>query len=376
VNFMQKISRRLLSLVVFLAVALSGCSTFRGEDTVVVKSAPRVQFPGVIGKEMDPNAAGDIDCSSPAHWDGETMYMFYSTGHPFRTSGPDLFHLSRPSRRVSFDNEKGWKMGGRWIESTHKADDGKLYMWYHNEPPLPDRTAPRIGEMVSTDNGLSWQDLGIVLEAPAGSNNLESANKYFVGGNGDFFVIADHKKKYLYFFISTYNKDKAEQGVAVARMRYEDRDAPVGKVFKWYRGAWREPGLGGHVTPIFSVAIDWHRNDADAFWGPSIHWNIYLRKWVMLLNRAKDKDWTQEGIYVSFNADLANPAGWTEPVKILDAKELEKSKWYPQVAGLDTAKRETDKLAGRTARLFVAGVSKWEIIFLGPGEKKSTVSGD
>jgi hypothetical protein len=86
----------------------------------------------------------------------------------------------------------------------------------------------------------------------------------------------------------------------------------------------------------------------------------------MLLNRAKDKDWTQEGIYVSFNADLADPNGWTQPVKILDANELEKSKWYPQVVGLDTVNRETDKLAGRTARLFVAGVSKWEIVFLAP----------
>ena len=363
-------------LAVFGVVCLGG-PLLAGQEgagwQVNIRPAERVQFPGVIHKGMDPNAAGDIDCSSPAHWDGDTMYMFYSTGHPLRTSGPGLFGLKRPSQRVSFDNEAGWTMGGRWIESTHRADDGKLYMWYHNEPPLGEpasgRTAPRIGQMVSTDNGLTWRDLGIVLESPSGSNNLESSNKYFVGGNGDFFVIAGNKKEYLYFFISTYNKDKAEQGVAVARMRYQDRDAPKGKVFKWYKGAWNEPGLGGHVTPIFPAAIDWHRSDVDAFWGPSVHYNTYLNTWVMLLNRAKDKDWTQEGIYVSFNADLGAPDGWRKPVKILDANVLEKSKWYPQVAGLDTAKRETDKLAGRSARLFVAGVSKWEIVFLRPGEK-------
>ena len=365
---MKVLKAQLIWLAVFLVIDLAGCKCPCGQNSVVIKIAPRLQFPGVIGKEMDLNATGDIDCSSPAHWDGDSMYMFYSTGHPFRTSGPDLFHLKRPSQRVSFDNEATWKMGGRWIESAHKADDGRLYMWYHNEPPLPDRTAPRIGEMVSTDNGLTWRDLGIVLEAPAGSNNLESANKYFVGGNGDFFVVADHKKKYLYFFVSTYNKDKAEQGMAVARMKYEDRDSPLGRVFKWYRGAWSEPGLGGKVTPIFPVAIDWHRSDADAFWGPSIHWNTYLNKWVMLLNRAKDKDWTQEGIYVSFNPDIADPKCWTQPVKILDAGELEKSKWYPQVMGTDAAKRETDKLAGRNARLFVAGISKWEIVFLKQSE--------
>ena len=260
-------------------------------------------------------------------------------------------------------------MGARWIEATHKARDGKLYMWYHNEPPLPGgRTAPRIGTMVSTDNGLSWRDLGIVIKAPPGSNNDASANKYFVGGNGDFTVIADHENEYLYFYTSTYHKDTAEQGVAVARMRYEDRDGPIGKVFKWHKGEWTQPGLGGQVTPIFTVQTDWHKPDADAFWGPSIHWNTHLKTWVMLLNRAKDKDWAQEGIYASFNPDLGAPAGWTQPVKILDAADLEKSKWYPQVVGIDTSRDETDKLAGKVARLFAAGVSKWEITFVRPGD--------
>ena len=329
-----------------------------------------MQFPGVIHGNIDPNSSGDIDCSSPAHWDGDTLYMFYSTGHPFRSSGPNLFQLSHPSKRVSFDNEAGWKMGGRWIEATHKADDGKLYMWYHNEPPLETgRTAPRIGQMVSTDNGLNWRDLGIIIEAPPQSNNLKSANKYFVGGNGDFTVIPDNKKKFLYFFISTYHKDKAEQGLAIARMRYEHRDAPLGKVFKWHRGKWNQPGLGGHVTPIFSAFVDWHLSDADAFWGPSIHYNTHLKAWVMLLNRAIDKNWAQEGIYISFNRKIGDPAGWSKPVKILDANELEKSKWYPQVMGTDAAKHETHELAGKNARLFVAGLSKWQITFLKLGEK-------
>lgn len=353
-------------LVTWLQASFAAGSSLQ-QYSVILRDAPHLQFPGVVHGNMDPNKPGDVDCSSPAHWDGDTMYIFYSTGHPFRSSGPDIFHLSRPSQRVSFDNEAGWTMGGRWIESTHKADDGKLYMWYHNEPPLtPDRTAPRIGAMVSTDNGLTWQDLGIIVEAPSGSNNLNSANKYFVGGNGDFAVVGDRSKKYLYFFISTYNADKAEQGVAVARMPYEDRDRPKGKVAKWHQGRWAEPGLGGHVTPILPAEIDWHRPDADAFWGPSVHWNTHLNVWVMLLNRAKDKDWNQEGIYISFNENLAQPTGWTKPIKILDASELEKSKWYPQVVGTEVTRRETDKLAGKTARLFVAGLSKWDLVFLKP----------
>lgn len=356
----MKVTKLCVILFVLINILPKSLSAY----DVVLRDAPRLQFPGVVHGGADPNLPGDIDCSSPAHWDGGVLYMFYSTGHPFCSFGPDVFHLSRPSQRVKFDNEAGWTMGGRWIESTLKAGDGRLYMWYHNEPPLAaGRTAPRIGAMVSADNGLNWRDLGIVLEAPNGSNNLQSTNKYFVGGNGDFAVIADNDREYLYFFISTYNKDMAEQGVAVARMRYDDRDSPVGKVFKWHKGAWSEPGLGGHVTTIFPALIDWHRQDADAFWGPSIHFNTHLKAWVMLLNRAKDKDWAQEGIYISFNPSLSDAAGWTKPVKILDAKDLKKSKWYPQVVGTDKEKQQTDKLADKTARLFVAGVSKWEIVF-------------
>ncbi len=152
---MKKLTNWSLWLIV-LFVAGMGEGSLYGEDPVVIHPAARIQFPGIVHGGGDPKSAGDVDCSSPAHWDGDTMYMFYSTGHPFRSSGPDLFHLSRPSKRVSFDNEAGWKMGGRWIESTYKADDGKLYMWYHNEPPVtPGKTAPRIGTMVSTDNGLN-----------------------------------------------------------------------------------------------------------------------------------------------------------------------------------------------------------------------------
>jgi hypothetical protein len=158
-------------------------------------------------------------------------------------------------------------------------------------------------------------------------------------------------------------------------VRYADRDAPVGKVWKWHGGEWKEPGLGGRLTPVFPAAVDWHRKDADAFWGPSIHWNSHLETHVVLLNRTQDFDWSQEGVYVTFNRDLSRPRDWTPPRKILDRPQLlerlrNKSAWYPQVIGLDASRRETDKLAGRVARLFVRGESCWEILFLRPGEKE------
>ena len=162
--------------------------------------------------------------------------------------------------------------------------------------------------------------------------------------------------------------------MSVARMLYAGRDAPVGKVWKWHSRSWKEPGIGGHVSPIFPVAIDWKRRDADAFWGPSIHWNTHLNQYVILLNRAIDKDWKQDGVYASFNPDVNVPGTWTEPIKILDRQEIKdvpgmESGWYPEVIGLDSRNHETDKCAGRVARFFVHGKSMWEAVFLRPGEK-------
>ncbi|MDM8008039.1 MAG: hypothetical protein QUV05_18010 [Phycisphaerae bacterium] len=353
------------------ALALVGRAEAAVGPTAVIREASPMRLPGLTdpAKQLE----NYVDCNNPCHWDGTTMYIFSSAGHPFRSSGPDLMHLNPQSERTAYDNEKDYN-GGRWIEATHKAEDGTLYGWYHREPgdvcPGKSLTAPEIGAVVSSDNGMNWRDLGIILKAPDDSIFCDTPNKYFAGGNGDFSVIPDQQKEYLYFLISTYHKDPTEQGVTVARMRYADRDMPVGKVFKWYRGQWKQPGLGGRVTPIFGPTIDWHKPRANVLWGPSIHWNTHLERYVMLLNLARDKDWTQEGIYVSINRDIVNPEGWSKPEKILDASRLEASKWYPQVIGTNAAGRETDKLAGRVARLFVAGRSKWEIIFLKPGEAR------
>jgi hypothetical protein len=364
-------------------VSLSGCASESpvfsgirpGVPMAVLRTAAPLALPGAAVPEK--KIEGLIDCNNPVHWDGDTMYVFSSIGVPDRSSGPDLFNLARPSVRTHFDNEADQAVGGRWIEATYKDDGGLLYGWYHNEPlgicgPNKPLTAPRIGAVSSLDNGLNWKDLGIVLTAPPDSLHCDTPNRYFAGGNGDFSVILDRQRRYFYFLISTYNRDVAEQGVAIARMAYADRDKPIGKVFKWHKGTWTEPGLGGHVTPIFPARSYWHQEKLDAFWGPSIHFNTHLGQYALLMNRAIDREWTQEGIYVTFCPDLADPKAWATPVKVYDGRGFAPKRhnwWYPQVIGIDASKKETDKLAGRIARFFIRGKSGWEIVFLRPGEK-------
>ena len=112
--------------------------------------------------------------------------------------------------------------------------------------------------------------------------------------------------------------------------------------------------------PIFAAKDSWHDGDSkvDAFWGPSVHWNTSIEQYVMLLNRAKDIHWAQEGIYISYASRLDDPAAWSAPKRLLSG-----GNWYPQVLGLE-AGIGTDKIAGDSARFFMSGQSDYLIRFI------------
>ncbi len=350
-----------LTAVLFIGTAMGmlGCSSIPTNEAnsppaVTLRRAETIKMPGGWFPEINLNV---VDCSSPCWWVGDTFYLLNSAADAWRSYGPDVNNLC-PAVRTKYTQPAD---GYRWIESVYQQLDGTLFGWYHNEPRnfVPEEaqkgresrlTAPRIGACRSTDNGMTWDDLGIVLEAPAGSWNLQTSNYYFAGGHGDFTVILDPKNEYFYFFFGSYVADVNMQGVAAARLKYSDRNAPAGKVRKYYHGRWSEPGLGGRMSPILPATADWHGKAPDVFWGPNVHYNAHLRQYVMLLNRAIDSKWKQAGIYICFNADISNPGGWTAPKQIVEG-----GGWYPQVVGIGQG--ETDRMAGEEARLFIGGTS-------------------
>ena len=330
-----------------------------GDIQIELEDAPPLSFPSAT------------DCNSPCWWSEGKFYILNSTGHPTRSAGENVERMSRGAE-ITYT---AWRDGGRWIESVHPDPDGTLYGWYHNEPRhyvlIPEAiqtgrevrlTAPFIGAVASYDNGETWDDLGLILTGSPDSLNLQTPNLWFAGGNGDFSVILDQKREYFYFLLGTYYKDVSQQGISLARMRYEDRSSPVGKVLKWFRKDWQEPGLNGSVTPIVPVRADWYCPAPDTFWGPSVHWNAHIQSYVILMNRAIDPRWKQEGIYLCFTPDLADPTSWTEPLCILKEKG-----WYPQVVG-DPASGGTDRAAGEMSRLFIHGESRYTIRFTRLGE--------
>ncbi|MEZ5401069.1 MAG: hypothetical protein R2729_15465 [Bryobacteraceae bacterium] len=300
---------------------------------------------------------GEADSNSPGHWLKGLFRLYNSNGYPLRTIGADPLKTGAARAIQLYD----YSHTPMWIEATWvDPSTGDVFAWYHHETgsqcPSGLYSTPQIGALYSDDDGHSFFDLGIVIES-GGRPDCSAPNGYFAGGNGDFTVLLDGEGKYFYFLFSHYGGDQLQQGVAIARMAFQDRRDPVGHVHKYFEGSWNEPGVRGRVTPIHTARGAWNTPSTDAFWGPSVHWNSYLSQYVMLLNRSCcEPGWPQEGVYISTSPDIGNPKTWTEPQKIVDG-----GNWYPQVIG--AGEGESDKLAGRVARLFIGGYSEYEIVF-------------
>ena len=321
---------------------------------------------------------GRVDSNNPLVWhnaDGvQTLTALTSWGGvPELARGPSLDRLA-PDGGATFETHPGH---GVWMEAVVPDAQGAWYGYYHHERPAdecgrPDRQLPRIGAARSADQGRTWTDLGVVLDAPPGSAACESMGRFVLGGVGDVSAMLDRDGQYLYVFFSQYERDAALQGVAVARMPWASRDEPGGALAVWNDGAWlpATPIVAGDRdtpagmtypagTPLVRASRPFHDGNAsaDVYWGPAVHWNTHLDQYVMLLNRAENEQFKQEGIYVSFAPTLDDPRAWSAPAKILDGGE-----WYPQVAGLEPGDG-TDRLAGARARFFLTGASSRVIEF-------------
>jgi hypothetical protein len=334
--------------------------------TVRLATAPRHAMPGAI------------DSNTPVMWslvDGTWLLsaMTSFAGIPALATSTRLDTL--PSTQpVIVLNHPGH---GVWLESIVEDDHGVWYGYFHHEVPAdacgrPDRQIPSIGAIRSEDRGHVLTYLGIVLEAQPDSYACGSSNRYVMGGVGDVSAVLDHDRQDLFLYYSQYPRDARRQGVAVARLAWADRDAPTGKASIWDDGAWIPAILRQSATddapatwvyapgtPLVPATRSWHDGDgqADAFWGAAIHWNTYLGRWVMLLNRARNERFDQDGIYISYSLTLSDPRRWSTPRKLLNG-----GGWYPQVVGLE-AGEGTDKRAGQHARFYLTGKSDFFIEF-------------
>ena len=253
-------------------------------DTAFI-SAPLLMFPS------------PTDSNTPLVWVGDELAIFSSdSGHTARATGTRLEDASRPDADElgsSYTDDIG---SGRWLEAVIRDDDtGRLYGWYHNEIPsdCPQGVLlwPQIGATISDDDGVTWEDLGIILTPRDGTVSCDTEHPITNGGIGDFSVILDNNpghggsndsndtnadpgEHYLYFLYSSYGGDLEEQGISFARMRWIDRDQPLDRfsgqsaAMKWDGQGWFAPGIGGRSVAILHDAaqVPWDSSLNNGYW--------------------------------------------------------------------------------------------------------------
>jgi hypothetical protein len=228
---------------------------------------------------------------------------------------------------------------------------------------------PRIGAVVSATDGATWDDLGVILSPRENTVTCDTKHPVTSGGIGDFSVVLDHgtddSGRYLYFIFSSYGGSLAEQGISFARMPWIDRDQPLdrfsgeSKASKWNGEDWSSPGIGGYSEAIFHDRrqVSWTSARNNGFWGPSVHWNWELQKYIVLMNRSLGGNYRSGGIYMTYTTSLDQPASWAQPKQIVEGNHG----WYPQIIG---NAKGTDPVGGAISRYFIEGRSTSLILFL------------
>ncbi|MBS1817971.1 MAG: hypothetical protein JSU08_08585 [Acidobacteria bacterium] len=332
--------------------------------TATLSTAPLQTFPG------------PTDSNTPLVWIGDRLTVFSSqSGRTTRATGSSLDDAAMPEDAepgMAYTDDIG---SGRWLEAVIRDDEtGRLYGWYHNEIPTdcPQgiRLWPQIGAAISDDDGATWDDLGIILTPREGTVSCDTEHPMTDGGIGDFSVILDNNEdptqRFVYFLFSSYGGDLEEQGISFARMRWIDRDHPLDRfsgesaAFKWDGQDWVAPGIGGRSVAIFHDAeqVTWTSIANNGYWGPSVHWNVDLQRFIVLMSRSRGGNYESAGIFMTYTTTLDDPRSWAQPKVVIGDSQG----WYPQVVG-DPSIQGTDKLGGQHVRYFNQGQSRFFIDF-------------
>lgn len=356
-------------------------------------------FPGKYGEDPLWGYAHELKFADGRHADEVFLRSFEEFKEPIM---PPNVPVGKPGLH-----------GAVWFETVYQLPDDKtgktLYALYHNEnypATLPYDTATgtgyidyrwpegltgpqspaavcRIGIMKSIDGGHSWENKGIVLEDLQTRMILKPFNtsKTFAGGVGDPSAIASGDHLFIFYgeygypgiYDSTKYDTKTEwngQCISIASIPLKDLDSPAGKVKRW-DGAGFNAAYNAIGKPVASLQIPFENGGGAAsspqggfHWGPSVSWNTYLEKWVMLMAHAIGPSWKGSKIFISFNPnkDLSkgdNAQQWSKPALLLDKPGY--IVWYPSLQPTqskeDVAKKYTCLRLGQSARLFYKAIT-------------------
>lgn len=164
---------------------------------------------------------------------------FSANGSTYALEGTSLWDMDGPRREVLEAGAPGEESEcGRWLTSTIWTGDAVLG-FVHQESICDygpwGQTDKTMAIAISSDDGLSWTDLGTVI------SGRDTPRPGTTSGEGDCTMI-DGMDGYLY----AYCLRTSDWQTIAARA---DPSTPT-DWRKYYLGGWSEPGLRGRATPI------------------------------------------------------------------------------------------------------------------------------
>lgn len=266
--------------------------------------------------------------------DNTGYVMFWAEFESHRSIGKSQFVESQtalqPANAVfgKRGNFNKWDNGGSWLMSVHREQGDNLIGFYHAEDHWYPHTSndiawKSIGVTYSTDEGVTWGEGKQIITSP-----LAKPASPAWGGSGDCCVVWDPFKNRWMCYYQEHNIYMAVS---------EDPKGAPGTWKKYYNGDFTEPGLGGQQSKLPGLTPGAN---------PSVHWNTYLERWVMVWHA-----WgTTAETMISFSKDGIT---WDTPQSIITSKIAAGGKaWYPTIIG------ETDVTAGQIARIYYADIEK------------------
>lgn len=210
----------------------------------------------------------------------------------------------------------GFNDGGSWFIGIFPLDNKGHYVgFFHAESHWTNGSGAHksIGVAYSDDYGNTWRDPQPILTVSTAKPESAAWT-----GLGDGCVIWDSaSSRYI-----CYYQARANTGTnALCMAASSDKNGSAGTWKKWdgkdftIEGCNSSTGLGGE-----DIAIDNLSETAGC--NPSVMWNTYLNKWVMVY-----ASWSKR-VLVSYSDDAIN---WTKPVKILGSIGV--PAWYPNLIG-------------------------------------------
>ena len=326
-------------------LVLSRCSSARrampryvatlGAWALLTASVSAADFTWTFGPGVDVGklAYGDGIDSAPgnAFYNG-SMYFFEDregkSAHVWKGTNLDAlvyqYQAVLDNTFPVYAGDLGCWFAGLWIDPA----TGDFYSPVHHEfnklktPGFAE--SRRLGIAKSTDQGRHWTYLGDCLSSP---NDDLKGPEYWKGdvldaGCGDPHLFVDTKSGYFYlYYVNKYflkSRSSNEHKMKVARCKISDRMAP-GKWFKFYNGAWTEPGMGGKGTWLDKL---------HAF--PDVKYSTYLGKYIAIGQATETKfgiqtctsmetqDWTNVE-----NLGAFSPMTWGYPLLTDDANQAD-----------------------------------------------------